>query len=189
MMSAPGGKSLESAGRLRNLDRLVSDLPPADAPAVRSPEDERVYSVMEGIKQSLQSEPTPEGHTRLYRYGEVPKDFVPPKTVKMWGEEVPYEEFQRQRAATIGDRDMTPPEAAGRWFTDDPDQLDLYIRDSKHPKAAYHTDVPTDSLGSYNVAQTPFSRSSANPEREFILPAEMANGARRFIGGSPQPSP
>jgi hypothetical protein len=145
----------------------------------------RFDQLMERVRRAAEETPPPEGHTRVFRYGSVPKDYTPPKTVMLFGEEVPIEEYRKWRQdglAEFNTRDVNPQAAAGRWFTDKADELDYYVRQAlPDHKNAYYTDIPSHVLPDYNVTKTPFTGSSLNPEREFVLPEDLANAARRFL--------
>jgi len=143
---------------------------------------------------------TPEGMTRLYRVGETARDYKPPKTARLYGEEISFAEWQKkiQQSKTMGDMfDTNPPEAAGRWFTDAPRELSSYINMNSPEELAklptYYVDVPTKQLQKYNVGkeggQSRFYQNSRNQEREFVLPDEILKRALRFMssGGVVKP--
>jgi hypothetical protein len=139
------------------------------------------------MMMSIEKLPSPqEGMTRLFRIGDIPRDYVPPKTANWYGQQIPHDEWLKKMASakknTVA-QDTTPIGAAGKWFTDAPNELDFYIRrdsDKLDQLRSYYKDIPTSDLNKYNVANTQFKDSSANVNREFILPT--ADEAIRFKG-------
>ncbi len=128
------------------------------------------------------AEPPSEGYVRTYRVGETALNYKPPETVNMWGQQVPYAEWKRSRDYAMQDQfDPNPPGAAGRWATDAPHELDYYVGDNDLEAPIYRIDVPADELPQYNVRNTPFSGSSRNHDREFVLPDQHLRNAVRIM--------
>jgi hypothetical protein len=184
-----GGKAVESAKKLPPpklppAARKVT--PPAEGPPVPSPQVER-YD--EAIRRSESLPPPAEGRERVYRVGEIATNYNPPETVKLYGKDVPYEEYQRHRASVLagsGARDTTPQGAAGRWFGNRPQDMDYYIADNDLNTPIYYADVPGDVLRSTNVKNTPYASSSLNHDREFVLPDEWLRRSQRLMSlGAP----
>jgi hypothetical protein len=85
--------------------------------------------------------------------------------------------------ASKGIRNTEPTGARGRWFTDVPEELDYYVKDAAFPKPLYAVDVPSARLPDINVSRTPYSESSSNHAREFVVPDEYLTQARRLLEG------
>lgn len=124
----------------------------------------------------------PEGHTRLYRVG-VAGTPEQPKTVKYFGQDIPHDEYVKQRRLLLqqtGGRDTNPPEAAGRWFGKSPESMHWYLqREPGDP--VHYVDVPEDMARQWNVRNTPYAASSLDPDAEFVLPHETAVKAPRLL--------
>lgn len=146
-----------------------------------TPHQERYKELMRRVEAA---EPAPEGHTRLYRVGEVATNFQPPKTVKQWGKDIPYDEWRAWRDTEMkraGGLDPNPHGAAGRWATDAPHELDFYVGENDLTAPIYHFDVPSHEVPQHNVRNTPFLENSRNPDREFVLPTEHLKKAVRIM--------
>ena len=188
--SLPSGAA--GAGRIRELMGLPSNpaAPPPPAPTPRSaqtqapkpktPHDERVE---EFLAKSGNLPPPEPGATRLYRVGERATDYQTPKTIKQWGQEIPYEEWRAQIEKAQGPAGPNPRGAAGRWATDAAHELDYYIQDNPVDAPVYYFDVP--DHGQYNVANTPYLKNSRNPEREFVLPDSQLSIGKRLMALAP----
>jgi len=185
-----------AAAKARETARAVPPPPPprvaparpaeAHGPLAPSPSKER-YD--EAIRR-VESLPPPEaGHERLYRVGEIATNYKPPETMKLYGQDVPFAEFQRHRTHVLagsGARDTNPQGAAGRWFGNRPQDMDYYINDNPLDTPVYYADVPKGELGGMNVQKTPYSNSSLNHEREFVLPDDALRRATRVLAiGAP----
>jgi hypothetical protein len=170
------------------LDRLLRDAardgaskgPPASraTPVQQAAPSPEALRNQEFLAKSS-SLPAPEdGATRLFRVGEIATNYQPPKTVKMWGQQIPYTQWQ---ALTKEARESgtNPSGAAGRWATDAADQLDFYIRDNPLDAPVYYFDVPNASQ--YNVSRTPYLKNSRNETREFILPDDQLKAGKRLM--------
>ena len=138
--------------------------------------------------------------TRLYRIGSVPKDYVPPKTANLFGEQMPLAEWKKKMAVMSQQtKGVDAGEAAGKWFTDDHKELDFYIKennDKLQTLDAYYVDVLTKDLHKFSVSPTggmkKYGLLSANSEREFVLPqADQATNIGnlvRSVGLDPDPT-
>jgi hypothetical protein len=140
---------------------------------------------MERVRQAQQP---PEGHTRLYRYGEIATNFKDDPNVLrkslLTGEMVPTSVWWKHRdQAMQGGRNTNPPAAGGRWFTDAPHELDYYINDNGPHAPAYFVDVPSDQAKSLHVDNSPYRSSSSNPDREFVVPDEHLQNAKLLLEG------
>jgi hypothetical protein len=135
-----------------------------------------------------------EGMTRLYRVGDTATDYVLPETKSWFGQVVPYEEYQRMRELHYkrpgSAMDTNPRGAAGRWFTDAPNELDYYIRkelpeNSPFSLRSYYRDVPTSRLMEFNVGpeggMSQFKKNSKNSAREFVLPIDEVREAQEVM--------
>ena len=188
------------------LERVISPRavpPPPAPPRMRAalgppaPTDADIY--FNNLMQRLSEVAVPqEGMTRLYRIGDTAADYVPPKTRSLYGQEMPLEQYQQvvveARARGLGGQDTNPTEAAGRWFTDAPNELGYYVRkgmESSSPSSlrSYYRDVPTSRLMEFNVGpgggMSQFNKNSRNQAREFVLPIDEVREAQevmQFIG-------
>jgi hypothetical protein len=179
---APAPKRVAKAA-----ESTMGAAPPPPAPPKRTapaeprvtPEDKHYQEVQ---KRSLSLPPPVEGHTRLYRQGNVPKD-LPPMTMQDVVQ-TPMGEMPRwvweQEKAKVGH--TNPFGATGRWFTDDARELDYYVRETPN-EPTYYVDVPNDKLPEVNVRNTPYSKVSRNHDREFVLPDEVLQNAQRLLDG------
>lgn len=161
--------------------------PPAPPPA---PPVAPAPGRYEEALQKAAALPSPDdGMERLYRVGEIATNYKPPETVRLWGRDVPYEEFQRVRAARLADsgaRDTNPSGAAGRWFGNRAEDMDYYINDNPTDTPVYVVDVPKSDLPEMNVRATPYAGSSLNQDREFVLTDRHLANARRLMAiGAP----
>lgn len=180
--------------RMKELARLANQPPPAPPPLPPPPrpaqttqrrhpmQDAWDRQFHEFSKRSGGVAPPDEGYVRLYRAGKVPKD-SPPRAggdlvALPWGTDV----TRRQLDEMQGGNHSSPLGAEGRWFTDDPKQLDTYVVEND-TSPIYYVDVPADYAAANNVAKTPFLKNSRNPDREFVLPEPAANQAVRLLDG------
>ncbi|NBV87963.1 MAG: hypothetical protein EBR88_00340 [Betaproteobacteria bacterium] len=102
------------------------------------------------------------------------------------GEMVPDSVWWQHRDWALqrsGGENKVPIKAAGRFFTDAPEQLDFYVRENGTSSPAYYVDVPNDSLHSIHVRNTPFAYVSANPDREFLVPDEYLKNSQLLLQG------
>jgi hypothetical protein len=134
----------------------------------------------EFLRRAAADTPPAEDMTRLYRVGETATQYQPPKTVRMFGQDIPYEQFVAMKEAGEG-FNPNPKGAAGRWATDAPHELDFYIGDNSLTAPIYRFDVPSSEVAQYNVANTPFLKNSRNATREFVLPDEYLERAVRLL--------
>ena len=174
----------ELSGQVRRL--VPPPLPPAPpAPRVggynagSGPHQQR----FEEFLRRAESAPAPaDGTTRLYRVGEIATNYKPPETVRLYGRDMPYAEFVSMREQALsGGFNTNPQGAAGRWATDAPKELDFYVGDNDLDAPIYRFDVPASEVPQYNVSKTPFSGSSRNHEREFVLPDQHLKNAVRIM--------
>jgi hypothetical protein len=150
---------------------------PAKPPAGPDAYDER-YA--EFLKKSLTLPPADQGNVRMYRVGQTSTNFVPPQTVRMFGRDMPWDEFR----ANMEEGHRTgphPPGAAGRWFTDAPEELDFYIKDNELDTPIYYLDVPKPEAVAANVQNTPYAKNSRNHAKEFVLPEGLVSQATRLM--------
>lgn len=161
---------------------------PAFGPPAPSPGNARYDEAMRAI-ESL-SPPDP-GSTRLYRVGEVATNYKQPESIRgiAWihGTDgpVPAADWHKIRddfMASEGIKNTSPSDAAGRWFGSRAEDIDYYVGDS--PGApVYYLDMPADQASAYSVKNTPFSSSSSNPDREFVIPDEHLRRSVRLLEG------
>ncbi len=160
--------------------------PPAPARAFHQAEEpaanSRLDEVLAAVQRAISKQPVPEGHSRLYRYGPVPADASGDGTRTVFGKTYTPEEWDKYLASK-GIRNTEPTGARGRWFTDVPEELDYYVKDAAFPKPLYAVDVPSARLPDINVSRTPYSESSSNHAREFVVPDEYLTQARRLLEG------
>lgn len=185
------------------LERMVGPKPrpvPGPPPKLKgaslgppAPTDADVY--FNRLMQRLSEASAPqEGMTRLYRVGDTATDYVLPETKSWFGQVVPYEEYQRMRELHYkrpgSAMDTNPRGAAGRWFTDAPNELDYYIRkelpeNSPFSLRSYYRDVPTSRLMEFNVGpeggMSQFKKNSKNSAREFVLPIDEVREAQEVM--------
>lgn len=175
----------ELAGEIRHMPPPAIPAPPEPRPPqaqwrhpMQDQWDRRVHQF--NVRNSA-LEPAPEGHVRLYRGGEIPAA-GPARSL----DDVIQGPFgpitRRELDAIKGGGHANPFEAEGRWFTDAPHELDFYLIEND-TSPAYYIDVPADMAARHNVKNTPFMRNSRNPEREFVLPPEIANSSVRLLDG------
>jgi hypothetical protein len=68
----------------------------------------------------------------------------------------------------------------GQWFTNDKQDLDWYLRDREFNNPEYlHLQVPKKDLDNYNIKNFDSELSRA-PEREFILPQNLIDRAKKY---------
>ena len=150
-------------------------------PPSPSPEQSRYNEAMRRVEALA---PPEAGHERLYRVGEIATNYKPPATMKLYGQDVPFAEYQKHRTHVLagsGARDTNPQGAAGRWFGNRPQDMDYYINDNPLDTPVYYADVPKGELSGLNVQKTPYSNSSLNHEREFVLPDSALRRASRVL--------
>jgi hypothetical protein len=118
----------------------------------------------------------------MFRVGELATNYQPPKAMTMWGQQIPYDQYQAltKEARETG---TNPSGAAGRWATDAANELDFYIGDNPLDAPIYYFDVPNASQ--HNVANTPYLKNSRNPTREFVLPDDQLKTGRRLMSLAP----
>ena len=191
-MGTPISNALQRIARAEMPMRAAPKPPPApppkaaDAVAAVDPYQQRYEELLSRVRQAA---PPAEGHTRLYRVGEIATNYRPPETVRMYGRDMPYSEYRSIRDAHTKDliakgllvRDTNPRGAAGRWATDAPHELDFYLNENDLDAPVYSFDVPTEDVSRYNVRNTPFSGSSKNHDREFVLPKGQLKKAVRVL--------
>jgi hypothetical protein len=140
-----------------------------------------VFNAMTDSIKSL-SEP-PEGYSRLFRVGEIRTnmaDFL--ARTEQRSREIDGKSKQLQ-----GVVNTSPFDAQGRWFTDDSNELDYYIKryysenfdvpNLPLPKI-YYVDIPNKKLSDINVKNTKFRNSSLNPDKEFVVPDEFLSASK-----------
>lgn len=78
-------------------------------------------------------------------------------------------------------------EAAGRWFTSEPDSLKWYQEDAGPNARVSYVDVPTSDLEKYRVANSKeeiagrrVASFSRDPETEFFLPRDLAESSKIY---------
>lgn len=155
--------------------------PPPPAPAPPRPQPQATAADLryqEFLRRAAALPPPEGGATRLYRVGETATNFVPPKVIKQWGQEVPYEQW-RASLREAQENGPTPHGANGRWATDAPNELDFYIRDNDLDTPIYYFDVP--NAQQYNVSRTPYAKNSRNHAREFVLPDDRLRAGTRLM--------
>ena len=161
----------------------VSTARPAETlgPPSPSPEQLRYNEVMSRVEALA---PPEAGHERVFRVGEIATNYKPPETVKLYGKDMPYAEYQKQRTHVLagsGARDTNPPGAAGRWFGNRMQDMEYYIENNPLDTPIYYADVPKGELAGMNVRKTEYSNSSLNHEREFVLPDSALRRASRVL--------
>lgn len=185
-MGVPGIQAALLAKKLEPISSAVRKAPlapppaparPVAAPKVYGQEDLRVSDF---AKRSGALPPVAEGHTRLYRVGDLATEHPPllPDDIvtDLWGNKLRRSELEKQKGPTHS----SPAAGAGRWFTDAADQLDFYIKED--PAAAIHyVDIPSDRAAASNVRNTPLSSHSRNHEREFVLGDDELSRATRLL--------
>lgn len=108
--------------------------------------------------------------TRLYRAEHDPLKQM--KTVKT-KQQMDWLKYVK----IMHDQDGTN-EAKGRWFTDDPDELDFYISDKDPAKVRIvYTDFPTQEIEKHRLSNIANTKELVNPKqysrnqnKEFFLP-------------------
>ena len=201
-MASPGAIASSRLGRASRVAELSREakLPPAPPPKPAPPPPQKMATSTQGIdpyaaryqelmRRVQQADPPADGMTRLYRVGETRTNYRPPQTVRMYGQDVPYAEWQALRAAAVQDqvakglrvRDTNPAGAAGRWATDAPHELDFYINENELDAPIYSFDVPAEDVPRFNVRNTPYESSSKNHDREFVLPKGPLKKAVRIM--------
>lgn len=182
------------AAEARRLETVMPPPPPPPPPPISKPKVEQWRHPMtdawnrqfhEFGKRSGALPPPEEGYTRLYRAGQIPGASGPRKA-----EEVingPLGPMTRgELDAMKGKGHSNPLAAEGRWFTDAANELDYYIREND-TDPVYYLDLPTTQAMQHRVDNTPFKVNSRNPEREFVLPLEQVQQARRLLDGLREP--
>jgi hypothetical protein len=154
--------------------------PPPPLPPPAAARSEALERYDEFLRRLDAAPPPQEGMTRLYRVGETATQYQPPKTVRMFGQDIPYEQFLASKRTQEG-FNPNPEGAAGRWATDAPRELDFYIGDNAATAPIYRFDLPTSEVSQYNVRNTPFLQNSRNPAREFVLPDKYLEQAVRML--------
>lgn len=156
--------------------------PPPKAYSAGRPVTQEDRHFREIQKRSLAMAPPAEGHTRLFRQGNVPSDLPPMSMADMVDTprgRMPRAAWEKIKAE-VGH--TQPFGAAGRWFTDRAPELDFYVYENPH-EPTYYVDVPNDRLPELSVKNTPFSKVSRNHDREFVLPDDALAGAKRLLDG------
>jgi hypothetical protein len=141
----------------------------------------RVFNAMTDSIKSL-SEP-PEGYSRLFRVGEIRTNMAD----FLARTEQRSREIDKKAKQLKGVVNTSPFDAQGRWFTDDSNELDYYIKryysenfdvpNLPLPKI-YYVDIPNKKLSDINVKNTKFRNSSLNPDKEFVVPDEFLSASK-----------